>query len=332
MDSLIFAFGAVAPIIFTVGLGYILKRIGLFPIMLVKPLNKLVFRVLLPAMLFLNLYSVSSLSSVTPGYILYSVGAILVIFAISLVVSILATKEPSRRGPMIQCGFRSNYALIGIPLSVSLLGNAAAASATLLSAISIPTFNILAVIALSVFDSSSKRVKIGDVLLKIVKNPLIIAVALGLGGFFLKDWLTELGLDLTIDQSRKDLYTAVYTTLEYLSRSATPIALLVLGAQFEFSTIGQMKKDIGVGVMLRCIIAPIVGLVCTIPFASHLEPVHYACFVGLFATPVAVSTVPMAQEMGADTEYAGQLVVFTTLCSALTIFVSVAILRALGIF
>ena len=47
MESLIFAFGAVAPIIFTVGLGYILKKIGLLPLSLTKPLNKLVFRVLL---------------------------------------------------------------------------------------------------------------------------------------------------------------------------------------------------------------------------------------------------------------------------------------------
>ena len=57
-----------------------------------------------------------------------------------------------------------------------------------------------------------------------------------------------------------------------------------------------------------------------------------ATFVAVFATPVAVSTVPMAQEMGADTRLAGQLVVFSTLASALTIFLFSFALRALGVF
>lgn len=332
MDSLIFAIGAVAPIIFTVGLGYFLKRIGLFPKELVKPLNKLVFRVLLPSMMFLNLYGVDSLSSITPGYLIYSAAVIVAVFAISVPVSVAITKEGNRRGPLIQCAFRSNYALIGIPLAVSLLGNEAAAAAAVLSAISIPSFNILAVIALSVFDPSGKRVRIRDLIMKIIKNPLIIAVFLGLVGYFIKSELTSMGLDLGYDASKKNLYTAVYTCFDYLSRSATPLALLTLGAQFEFSSVGAMKKEICAGVIMRTVAVPLLALLCTIPFGDILEPVHYACFVGLFATPVAVSTVPMAQEMGGDSEYAGQLVVWTTLSSSLTIFVSVAILRAIGIF
>ena len=47
---------------------------------------------------------------------------------------------------------------------------------------------------------------------------------------------------------------------------------------------------------------------------------NFAAFVAMFASPVAVSTVPMAQSMGADHALAGQLVVWTTLISSLVIF------------
>ena len=62
------------------------------------------------------------------------------------------------------------------------------------------------------------------------------------------------------------------------------------------------------------------------------EAAHYAAFIGVFATPVAVSSVPMAQEMGADTNLAGQLVVWTTIMSSLTVFLCTYVLRVIGIF
>ena len=59
---------------------------------------------------------------------------------------------------------------------------------------------------------------------------------------------------------------------------------------------------------------------------------HFAAFVALFATPVAVSSVPMTQEMGGDTTLVGQLVVWTTLISGFTIFMFSFILKSVGIF
>ena len=73
MDSLIFAFDSVAPIIFTVAIGYILKRVGFITGDFVKMANRLVFRVLLPVMLFLNVYKIESLSVMSAGYALYTV-------------------------------------------------------------------------------------------------------------------------------------------------------------------------------------------------------------------------------------------------------------------
>ena len=54
MDSFLFAVNAVSPIIVTVAIGYLLKKGGLINGSLAKAMNKLVFRVFLPVMLFLN--------------------------------------------------------------------------------------------------------------------------------------------------------------------------------------------------------------------------------------------------------------------------------------
>jgi predicted permease len=57
----------------------------------------------------------------------------------------------------------------------------------------------------------------------------------------------------------------------------------------------------------------------------------YAALVALFATPVAVASAIMAEEMGNDGQLARQLVVWTTLLSAVVIFVTIVILRAMGL-
>ncbi len=96
--------------------------------------------------------------------------------------------------------------------------------------------------------------------------------------------------------------------LNYLSNAATPMALLALGAQFEFSAIPALEKQIIFGSVLRCAIIPSVSL--TIAYLLGIfNGVHFAAFVAMFTTPVAVSTVPMCQEMGADHALASQLVV-----------------------
>jgi predicted permease len=148
-------------------------------------------------------------------------------------------------------------------------------------------------------------------------------VALGIRALF-----TELGIQFRISE-----IPAIYKSLTYLSNIATPLSLLVLGAQFEFSAIPALKREIIFGVLLRSVIVPVLGIgVAYLFFRESFGGAQFAALVATFCTPVAVSSVPMAQEMGADTDLAGQLVVFTIVTSAFTIFVASFLLRAVGIF
>lgn len=328
MESLIFAFNSVSPIICTVAIGYILKKIGLISGDFAKNANKLVFRVFLPAMLFLNVYGIDNLSLVNFGYVLYALISLLIIFGLAIPTVLLLTDKKKCRGALLQSVFRSNYALIGIPLASSLFPGEGAAVATLLSAIMVPAFNILAVISLSIFNNNGEKPNFKKVVGGIAKNPLILSIFAGLIALGIRAIFVHLGISFRISG-----VPAIHTTLKYLSNVATPLALLVLGAQFEFSAIPHLKREIISGVVLRSVIVPLLGIgVAYLAFRNSFSGAQFAALVAVFCTPVAVSSVPMAQEMGADAELAGQLVVFTTITSAFTVFVTSFLLRAAGIF
>ena len=328
LDSFIFAVNAVLPIVLMVVIGYILKRVGFIDGEFVKKGNKLVFRIFLPAMLFLNVYNIKSFDIIDYGFILYAPLATVAFFLVGLLVVTLVTKDDGRRGALLQGTFRSNYALIGIPLAGSLFGSEGEAVASLLSAALIPTFNILAVISLSIFRRDGGKASVKSVLLGILKNPLIGAIFAGLLTLGIRALFVHFGVEFRLSD-----VTPVYKVLEYLKNLATPLALVLLGAQFEFSAIGYLKREIITGVLLRCLFVPFVGLAAAyLFFGKSFGGAEFAALIAAFASPIAVSSVPMAQEMGSDTTLAGQLVVFTTLFSTLSIFLASFAFSLLGVF
>ena len=309
MEHLRFAFEAVTPIIILVMVGYALKKIGLMSGDFAKNANKLVFRVFLPIKLFMNIYGIKSMSAVNLGYVFYALIALVTIFLLAIPAVIILTDKKKCRGALLQAIFRSNYALIGIPLAERLFNADGGAVATLLSAFLVPAFNMLAVVGLSIFNNDGKKADIKKVIKGIAKNPLIIGiftglVALGIRAIFVNANINFRLADINI----------IWKPMSDLAGIATPLALLVLGAQFEFSAIPHLKREIITGVLLRSFAVPVLGIgVAFLAFRSDFGGAQFAALVAAFCTPVAVSSVPMAQEMGADSELAGQLVVFTTI-------------------
>lgn len=343
MESLIFAVNATMPIVFVVAIGYLLKRIGLMTADFAAKANKLVFRVFLPAMLFLNVYKIEDISSIKGEFIIFTALGVVAIFAVGIPFSMLITKRPDRRGVMHQAVFRSNNAIIGVSLATLLAGLEGAIAASILSAVVVPIFNALGVVALSMYgerdgdgcedDSASvtkepTRVKFPfkKIFIGIIKNPLIISIALGFVALGIRAILTACGSDFRISD-----IGAISKTLDYLSSLATPLALIALGGQFEFSAIGELKKEIIAGTIARIVLAPVLLIaLAALIFGESVSAGMYAALVAVFATPVAVSTVPMSQEMGGDSRLAGQLVIFSTLFSSITVFLFAFVLSLLG--
>ena len=328
MESFVFALTAISPIIIMVAVGYVLKRIGFIDGDFAKKANKLVFRLLLPSMLFLNVYNIEAVENIELGYIVYVLLAILLVFLIALPSVALVSRERGSKGALLQAIFRSNYALIGIPLAGELFGGEGVAVASVLSAFTIPLLNVLAVISLSIFNEKGKKADFKSVILEIIKNPLIVSVLLGVFVLFLRLLAEKNGFEARLSD-----VTPLFKVLSYLSSTATPLALLVLGAQFEFSAVPSLKKEIIFGVLARTVVVPLIGIgVAYFLFRDVFSGAHFAAFVAVFATPVAVSSVPMAQEMGGNVTLAGQLVVWTTLVSSFSVFLISFLLKIAGVF
>lgn len=333
MQSFLFAVNSVMPIILMVVIGYVMKAIGFVDEDFVKRANKLVFRLFLPAMLFLNVYKIDDLAKIDFTYVGYAVAVTLITFCVMIPVSLAVTKDERTRGSLLQGSFRSNYALVGIPLATSLFGEAGAMVATFLSVALIPTYNVLAVVSLTLFkkggDGERGVLKLFTRVFRgIIKNPLIISIAIGCVALFVRAIFVNFGIGFRL----KDV-VPIYKVLESLSAVATPLSLIVLGAQFEFSAVKALRREIIIGVCVKGIIVPIIGLsVAYFLFGGRFGGAHFAAFIAAFATPTGVSTVPMAQEMDGNVTLSGQLVVWTTILSGFVIFIASFILKQVGIF
>ena len=330
MDALIFSANAVLPIVFLIVLGYLLKRAGMLPQAFLDAGNRLTFRVLLPVMLFLNVYQIDRISDVNPAFIIYGIGAVLLIFVLAVFVCCAFTGDPAKRGALIQGVFRSNYAIIGIPLAASLFGEKGASAAGVMSAFCVPFFNILGVVTLTVFapQTDRRRVDFRKMLRGVICNPLILGTVSGLAVLLIREAFTAAGIGFRL----RDL-TPLYAAAERVKSLCTPFALIVLGGRFEFSAAARLHREIVFGTVLRTVAVPVLGLLGAYFLREPLglSGEHFAVYVGVFATPVAVASAIMAKEMGSDEELAGQLVIWTSLVSTVTVFVYVTVLKAAGL-
>lgn len=330
------AVNAVMPIILLILLGYFLKTAKFLSKDFLKTGNKLVFNVCLPCMLFINVYDIESFSSIKWDIVIYCIVMLLVIFVLGLGTAVVTSRVPERRGVILQCTFRSNFAIIGLSLAGALGGAEAMAVAAIVSAFTVPAFNILAVIALSMFlgGSGSGKPNTKSILINIAKNPLIISVALGLVCLGIRAVQQNVFGDVVFRLDTQLPF--LYKTLDNLKAIASPFALLVLGGQFEFSAVRGLLREIVVSTVWRIVLAPLIGIGCAVILSSTTNLLscgvnEYPALIAMFGSPVAVSSAIMAGSMKNDEQLATQLVVWTSLCSIVTIFVTVCLLMWMGL-
>lgn len=317
------------PVIILMVIGYILKNIKFFTPEFLKIGNKTVFYVLLPLLLFKNIADINDISQIRMDVIIYVLILIAILVIIGFVMGLMV-KAPKEKGVIHQCIFRSNFALIGVPLAELMGGDNGVLMAAVISLFSIPIFNVLAVIVLSVYKDGKIKLNIKKILLDIIKNPLIIGVLSGLLVALVKVFIRNNNIPNPFEK-----VTFFYTIISYLARAATPVSLLVLGGQFDLKRIAGYKKQLIIGVAGRNFIAPLLGVggavFLTLTGVVNFGPDVFAAIIALFGTPVAVASAIMAEAMDNDGQLAGQLVVWTTILSLVTLFITIFIVRAMGL-
>jgi len=336
MDTLIFSLNAILPILLLISLGYILKRTHFLDERFLQIGNKFVFRVALPALLFYTIYSIEDLGEINWPIVIYAVISIIILFILGLILSFIFISDNRRKGVLIQSIFRANYAIIGIPLAQAIGGLQAVANVALISAIVVPLMNILAVISLTLFvkNENETRNPLLTTLISILKNPLILAIFVGLIVLKIRTYIPiDPGSGELVFSIENNL-TFLYTAIKWISQIASPFALIVLGGTFEFIVVKHLFRPIFIGTIGRIVIAPLLTLSLAVYLSKHTIFFHFnqhefPALIALIASPTAVSGAIMAKEMNNDEVLAVQYVVWTTTISIVSIFVIVYIFKSL---
>lgn len=327
MEIFLYAGNAVFPLILEILLGYALRKTGLLNEPFFHASRKLVFFVLLPCSVFLTICNVSGLSQINWGLTAYTFAAVLVLFALGVLVS-LFLPDRRKRGVFVQCVYRSNYNIIAVPLAGLLGGEAGLAAAAVLSVTTLPQFNILAAVSMSMFmDASSARRRWRRTLLEVVKNPLVLASLAGLAVLLLREAFPSHAVSLAA-------VPFLYTAMDAVGKMAAPMALMTLGGLLDFKALAAKPRELVLGVLLRTLIAPLLGLGGAVWLAQagvlSFQAGDYACLLAVFASPLATVTGVMAAQTDNDAALADELVLCTTVTGVFTLFGFVSLLRVLG--
>lgn len=312
LDNLVFCLNATVPIFLLMVLGYFFKRIELFTESMTKGLNKFVFKVALPVLVFKELAG-SDFHSVWDGrFLLFCFLATLASIVISYIIARLCFKDKSVFAEFIQGSYRSSAALLGVGIVENLYGSAGMVPLMIIGAV--PLYNVAAVIILTV--SAEEHGKIDGSLIKrtvkgVLSNPIIVGIAIGLV------W------------SLAKLPILFPKTIGYVSNLATPLGLMALGASFELRA--AIKK---VGPTVIATALKLIGFCAIwIPVAIAMGYTHDKLIAVLIMTgsPTTVSCFVMAKSMGHEGTVSAGIVMLTTLLSAFTLTLWLYILRINGL-
>ena len=259
-------------------MGFGVKRLGWIGPEDVRRFNKVCFYTFMPVMLFYNIYTSDFSHAVRLPYALFVVGMALAMILLAFLITLAAEKTPERRGVMIQAAFRSNFVLLGLPIAAELLPEGNLGVTALMVAIVVPIYNMMSVVVLEYFRGGKPRA--GEVLLAVVKNPLILGSVAGL--------LVQ-ALHITLPE-------VLVSFAGKMNSAATPLILLLLGASFETREIARYKKELLVCVGLRLLVFP--GAILALAAAIGLRGIEFVTLLAMTAAPTAVNSFNMAQQLG----------------------------------
>lgn len=314
LSNLVFCLNATIPIFLMMVVGYILKKIKFVDDASVSVMNRLVFKLFLPALLFSDLATQDFINIWDGRFVAFC----FVITVISIVIAFLLAllcRDKSQLGEIIQASYRSAAATLGIAFMSNIYDNVAMVALMIIG--SVPLYNIAAVIILTVTSPDRSRNDDSAHLLKgalvsILKNPIILSVFAGL-----------LWSVLRLPQP-----VIMFKAVTYLGNVASPLALIVLGACFELSDIREKFKPIILStfnklILFCCIFLP-VGI-----YAGFRDEKIVALLIMLGSATTSSSFI-MAKNMGHEGRISSSAVMLTTFLSSFTLTIWLFILKTLG--
>ena len=155
----------------------------------------------------------------------------------------------------------------------------------------------------------------GEILLEVVKNPLIIS--------------SLFGILLQLLQIR--LPALLEGMISGLAGIASPLQLFLLGAFFRFNGLRRYVKALSAVTGIKLFLTP--AVVLSTAALLGIRGADFVGLIGIFASPTAVNSFTMVQQMNCgDAELAGDIVVLTSAVSIVSFFLWILVFKNLGVF
>ena len=198
-----------------------------------KGISEFAFSIAIPALLFRTIV-VSEFPDVSPYRMwgaYYGALAVTWIAALALSALLRAGREDREDGVVFAIGsVYGNIVMLGIPLTLSALGNEAAGPMALILSVNTPLLWLCGILQMELVSrkrTGSALSVIQPVLADLARNPLMLAIGFGVVWRF-----TGLGLNPVVDR-----------TIELLAQAGSPAALIALGINlFRFEVKGEMSS------------------------------------------------------------------------------------------
>lgn len=313
MENLIFSLNATLPIFLTMILGWFFKRTGLMDERFVAKMNRFVFQAALPVLVFQDLSTVDFFEVWDTKFVVFCFLATLISILSVTALSYL-WKDRSIQGEFIQASYRSSAAILGIAFIQNIYGNAG--MAPLMIVATVPLYNIMAVVVLSVMKPEREALD-GRLLLKtlkgIITNPILLGIAAGIVWSLLK-----LPMPVILEKTVKNVAVL-----------ATPLGLMAMGASFEWKQVSAKLKPAAAASLIKLVVLAAVFLPAAVSLGYREEKL--VAILVMLGSATTVSCYIMAKNMGHEGTLTSSTVMLTTLFSAFTLTGWLYLLKSLGL-
>ena len=300
--------------------GWAIKQLGVIDDHFANVANKYVFKVALPVLLFRDLSKADFYSQFDIRFVGYCAIVTIAMFGGVWIFTDLLMKDKTMRGSFIQCSCRSSAAILGMAFIQNMYSETGMAPLMIVAAV--PLFNVISVVALTFkanpvdgvsIEDMPKKEGIKKAFFNILTNPIIIGIVIGLLAS-----LVRLQLPAILDK-----------TVNSIAQTATPIALICIGAGFEGRKAVKKIKPALAGTFIK-----LIGLAAIfIPIAVYMgfRNQELMAILIMLASPTTVTSYIMAKNMNNDEVLASSIIVLTTVLSSITLTGWIFILRSFGL-
>ena len=311
MNNFIFSLNATVPIFLVILLGWILMQKHMLNKEFTTVADKFVFKIALPCLLFKDIVTANIKETFNLRFVLFCMITTTIMFLTTWLLTALFMKDKSMVGAFIQASVRGSSAVLGIAFVQNIYGNSGMAPMMIVA--SVPLYNIFSVIILTFNSNESTKDtnKIKTACINVLKNPIIIAIFAA---------LVVAILEIPIP-------TMALKTVSNVAATATPLALLVVGATFEGKQAISKVKPTVLATFIKLILLP--ALFLPIAYLFGFRNSEMVAILVMLASPTTVTCYIMAKNMHNDAVLSSSIVVTATLFSSVTLTLWVYLLRTL---